>query len=81
MSKQHNTEHSNKLLAKIARHYYGPYEIVAGTDGCDKTYDIYCMTTQTYLLSVAYWEDQQWALSEAKAIVAFMNSQSGRDYS
>ena len=79
MSKQHNTEYSNKLLTKIARHYYGPYEIVAGTDGCDKTFDIYCMTTQTYLLSVAYWEDEQWALSEAKAIVAFMNSQSGRD--
>ncbi len=50
----------------------GPFAYCDGRAGVDNTFDVFCRTTDTHLLSTYYWEEQQRAQLEARvACLAF----------
>jgi hypothetical protein len=51
----------------------GKYTYSRGTDGCDETFDIYDRNGE-HMVSVHFWEAEEWAETTAKLIVTRLNS-------
>ena len=79
MTTQHyDTYCYDSLDFLLDQNHPGPFEIHEGTDGCDKTFDIYCLGTTSYVTSTHAWDEREGALAEARQIVRDLQVQQGR---
>ncbi|QDV61979.1 hypothetical protein [Crateriforma conspicua] len=81
MYDKHIDSFDSELLIRISEAYEGPFVYERGVDGTDKTFDVYCQTSDTHLLSVPFWEAKDWAEKLTATVVRFMNAQQRRDES
>ena len=62
---------------RFLRHCPGPYTYLSSRDGVDRTFDIYCLTTENYIVSTYYWEERKAAEATAATITAALNAFAG----
>lgn len=61
----------------------GEFVVRSSTDGCDKTFEVYCSSTDQHVISYGYWEDWQHAslvaFSVSEALNKFRRARQQRD--
>ncbi|APZ95862.1 hypothetical protein Fuma_05525 [Fuerstiella marisgermanici] len=65
---------STDTLSKFFTDFPGPYSLAHGVDSVDRTVDLFCKSTQQFILGLSYWEDQQTAKINARTICIALES-------
>ncbi|MCA9215589.1 MAG: hypothetical protein KDB27_21135 [Planctomycetales bacterium] len=53
---------------KFLHLFPGPYAYCPGSEGVDSTFDVYCTTTEQFLMASYYWDEQEQAELEARTV-------------
>ena len=64
----------NRTTSIFLKHFPGPYSIRVSTDGVDKTFEVFCLTSDETVIASRYWLERDEAYLVAAVIEASLNS-------
>lgn len=64
---------TTKSITEFYDLFPGELGVRSSTDGCDKTFEVYCLSTDQHVISYGYWEDWQHASLIAFSIAEALN--------
>ena len=65
------------IQSRFQRHYPGPFDYYAGSDGVDDTFEIHCLTSGEFVIAYHYWEAREEAERTIEIITALLNDSLG----
>ena len=58
---------------EFSHQFPGPFDYRAGRDGVDNTFDVFCLTTDQWIISTHYWEERLQAELVARIVSNALN--------
>lgn len=64
---------NDKTLNNFYNFFPGVFIVRPGTNGCDRTFDVYCSASGKFVISFDYWDEWQHASMVAFAVAEALN--------